>query len=75
MKSDEAARGGLAITLMEKNVVLHPEAVVLLEEQYRMHDMIMGYAMFNSRLRAHPSVAGHTLFSGDLPLSFVDTAG
>jgi superfamily I DNA and/or RNA helicase len=78
VKSDEAARGGLATTLMEKNVALHPEAVVLLEEQYRMHDMIMGYAggaFYNSRLRAHPSVAGHTLFAGDIPLSFVDTAG
>jgi ATP-dependent RNA/DNA helicase IGHMBP2 len=78
VKSDEAAQGGLAITLMEKNVALHPEAVVLLEEQYRMHDMIMGYAggvFYNSRLRAHPSVAGHTLFAGDMPLSFVDTAG
>jgi ATP-dependent RNA/DNA helicase IGHMBP2 len=78
VKSAEAAQGGLAITLMEKNVALHPEAVVLLEEQYRMHDMIMGYAggvFYNSRLRAHPSVAGHTLFAGDMPLSFVDTAG
>jgi ATP-dependent RNA/DNA helicase IGHMBP2 len=78
VKSAEAAQGGLAITLMEKNVALHPEAVVLLEEQYRMHDMIMGYAggaFYNGRLRAHPSVAGHTLFAGDMPLSFVDTAG
>jgi KaiC/GvpD/RAD55 family RecA-like ATPase len=78
VKSDEAARAGLAITLMEKNVVLHPEAVVLLEEQYRMHDMIMGYSggiFYQGRLRAHPSVAGHSLFAGDMPLSFVDTAG
>jgi ATP-dependent RNA/DNA helicase IGHMBP2 len=78
VKSDEAARGGLAITLMEKNVALHPEAVVLLEEQYRMHDTIMGYSggvFYQDRLRAHPSVAGHSLFAGDMPLSFVDTAG
>jgi energy-coupling factor transporter ATP-binding protein EcfA2 len=78
VKSDEATRGGLAITLMEKNVALHPEAVMLLEEQYRMHDMIMGYSggtFYQGRLRAHPSVAGHSLFAGDIPLSFVDTAG
>jgi superfamily I DNA and/or RNA helicase len=78
VKSDEAARSGLAITLMEKNVALHPEAVVLLEEQYRMHDMIMGYSggiFYQGRLRAHPSVAGHSLFAGDMPLSFIDTAG
>ncbi len=78
VKSDEAARGGLAVTLLEKNVAFHPEAVVLLEEQYRMHEMIMrfsGSVFYSSRLRAHPSVAGHTLFAGDIPLSFVDTAG
>ena len=78
VKSDEAARGGLGTTLMEKNVRLHPEAVVLLEEQYRMHETIMGYpggAFYDNRLRAHSSVAAHTLFAGDTPLSFVDTAG
>jgi ATP-dependent RNA/DNA helicase IGHMBP2 len=78
VKSDEAARGGLGTTLMEKNVRLHPDAVVLLEEQYRMHETIMGYpggAFYDNRLRAHSSVAAHTLFAGDTPLSFVDTAG
>jgi ATP-dependent RNA/DNA helicase IGHMBP2 len=78
VKSDEAAKGGLGVTLMEKNVRLHPNAVVLLEEQYRMHATIMGYpggTFYDSRLRAHPSVAAHTLFAGDTPLSFVDTAG
>src|SRR6202012_3670222 len=77
-KTGEAAKGGLGMTLMEKNVSLHPDAVVLLEEQYRMHETIMGYAggvFYNSRFRAHPSVAAHTLFAEDAPLSFVDTAG
>ena len=78
VKSEEAARGGLGVTLLEKNVLLHPEAVVLLEQQYRMHTMIMGYSsrvFYQDRLNAHPSVAGHLLFAGDTPLSFVDTAG
>ncbi len=78
VKSEEAARGGLGATLLEKNVLLHPEAVVLLEQQYRMHAMIMGYSsrvFYQERLKAHPSVAGHLLFAGDIPLSFVDTAG
>jgi len=78
IKSEEAARGGLSTTLLEKNVALHPEAVVLLEEQYRMHATIMGYSsgvFYADRLKAHPSVAAHLLFEGDGPLAFVDTAG
>jgi superfamily I DNA and/or RNA helicase len=73
-----AARGGLSTTLLEKNAALHPEAVVLLEEQYRMHAAIMGYSsgvFYADRLKAHPSVAAHLLFEGDGPLAFVDTAG
>jgi hypothetical protein len=78
IKSEEAARGGLSTTLLEKNVALYPEAVVLLEEQYRMHATIMGYSsgvFYADRLKAHPSVAAHLLFEGDGPLAFVDTAG
>ncbi|PUZ22738.1 IGHMBP2 family helicase [Chitinophaga parva] len=78
IKSNEAARRGLSTTLLEKCVALHPEAVVMLEEQYRMHATIMGYAaasFYNSQLRAHASVAEHTLFTDDSPLAFIDTAG
>lgn len=78
VKSNEAAQKGLATTLLEKCVQLHPEAVVLLEEQYRMHEMIMGYSsgvFYGNRLKAHDSVAGHLLFTEDRPLSFIDTAG
>jgi len=78
VKSEEAARNGLNITLLEKCVTLHPEAVVLLEEQYRMHEQIMGYSsavFYQGQLKAHTSVAGHKLFSADRPLVFVDTAG
>jgi len=56
----------------------HPEAVVLLEEQYRMNESIMGYSskvFYDDRLKAHASVAHHTLFPEDLPLTFIDTAG
>jgi ATP-dependent RNA/DNA helicase IGHMBP2 len=78
IKSDEAARRGLNITLMERCVELHPEAVVLLEEQYRMHETIMGFSskkFYGDRLIAHPSVARHLLFPNDQPLAFIDTAG
>lgn len=78
IKSEEAARGGLAKTLLEKCVENQPEAVVLLNEQYRMNTEIMGYSsqvFYHNKLKAHASVAQNRLFSGDLPLLFVDTAG
>ena len=78
IKSNEAAKGGLSTTLFEKCVALHPEAVVLLEEQYRMHEDIMGYSssvFYENRLKAHATVAHHLLFPGDEALLFLDTAG
>ena len=78
IKSNEAAKKGLSTTLLEKCVALYPEAVVLLEEQYRMHEWIMGYSsrvFYEDKLKAHGSVAQHLLFNSDMPLAFIDTAG
>ncbi|SHM44144.1 AAA domain-containing protein [Mucilaginibacter sp. OK098] len=78
IKSNEAARGGLSTTLLEKCVALHPEAVTLLDEQYRMNETIMGFSskeFYGNRLKANDAVAYQLLFAGDLPLTFVDTAG
>jgi ATP-dependent RNA/DNA helicase IGHMBP2 len=78
IKSTEAAREGLANTLMEKCVALHPESVVLLEEQYRMNETIMGFPskeFYGNRLTAHVSNAQHLLFPDDQPFVFIDTAG
>jgi ATP-dependent RNA/DNA helicase IGHMBP2 len=78
IKSEEAARKGLAVTLLEKCVALHPASVVLLNEQYRMNKLIMAYSskvFYGGKLKADISVANHLLFEGDKPLCFVDTAG
>lgn len=78
IRSAEAARQGLSYTLMEKCVAMHPEAVILLNEQYRMHETIMGFSsvtFYDGRLKPHPSVAHRLLFPGDFPLVFIDTAG
>ncbi|WP_295792680.1 AAA domain-containing protein [Mucilaginibacter sp.] len=78
IKSNEAARAGLSTTLLEKCVALHPEAVTLLEEQYRMNETIMGFSskeFYGDRLMAHESVAHRLLIPGDLPFTFIDTAG
>jgi superfamily I DNA and/or RNA helicase len=53
-----------------------PDAMVTLAEQHRMNERIMRYpsdALYGGRLRAHPSVARHSL--DDAPLEVIDTAG
>jgi ATP-dependent RNA/DNA helicase IGHMBP2 len=78
IKSMEAARAGLSSSLMEKSVALHPAAVSLLQTQYRMHELIMGFPsgeFYQQQLKAAASVAHHRLFDEDLPLVFIDTAG
>lgn len=78
IKSNEAALGGLGITLLEKCVVLHPESVTLLDEQYRMNELIMQYpsiVFYENKLKANEKIAHHILFESDTPLSFIDTAG
>jgi superfamily I DNA and/or RNA helicase len=77
IRSVEAARE-LSVTLMEKSVTLHPDAVTLLQEQYRMHRTIAGFSseeFYEGRLKAHSSVAEHLVFPDDQPLLFIDTAG
>ena len=78
IKSEAAAKSGLSKTLLEKCVELHPQAVTLLEEQYRMNEQIMGYSsqvFYKNLLKAHASVAKRRLFVEDKPLLFIDTAG
>ncbi len=78
VKSAEAARKGLSVTLLEKAVALHPEAVVLLEEQYRMNSKIMEYSsrvFYDGKLRAADGVGEWLVFEEDEPLLFIDTAG
>lgn len=77
IKSDAAAKE-LRVTLMEKAARLHPETVVMLEEQYRMNAVIAGFSsneFYGGQLRAAPAVAHWRLFDADRPLVFIDTAG
>ncbi len=78
IKSNEASKNGLSNTLLEKTAGLHPESVVRLNEQYRMHKDIMGYSskvFYQDALKAHHSVADRLLFADDAPINFIDTAG
>ena len=77
IKSDAAVKE-LSLTLMEKAVALHPEAVIMLKEQYRMNEVIAGFSsqeFYGGKLKAAPAVARWTLFEDDQPLLFLDTAG
>jgi len=79
VKSYEAQKGGLNITLIEKCIQRLPE-VSLLTTQYRMHEDIMGFSnhyFYKGNLLAHSSVKTHSLGieTGFLPVEFIDTAG
>ncbi len=75
VKSQEAARKGLSVTLMEKVIDHIPTA--LLNRQYRMNEKIMAFSnrwFYNGRLEAHEDVSNWAI--GDDPvLEFIDTAG
>ncbi|KAH6941653.1 hypothetical protein HPB50_021630 [Hyalomma asiaticum] len=86
--SEAAAKGGLEVTLMERALRLHGEAVVrMLVTQYRMHELIMRWSsdrLYARKLVAHASVAAHLLRDlpgvednddTALPLLLIDTAG
>ncbi len=80
VKCREAARGGLAITLMEKCLSRLGEQANLLEVQYRMNQNIMGFSnsfFYQNRLQAAPAVAYWTLPNASLQeaVTFIDTAG
>ena len=64
-------------TLFEKTIKRN-EADVMLQEQYRMHEKIMRFSsvyFYNSLLKANEGVIHKTIFEGDSPVEFIDTAG
>jgi ATP-dependent RNA/DNA helicase IGHMBP2 len=77
IKSIEAARKGLEITLFEK-AIKRNKADVMLLEQYRMNTAIMDFSsriFYNNSLIANENVANWKIFDEDLALEFIDTAG
>lgn len=78
IKSAEAAKSGLAVTLFEKGIEKHPQAASLLKVQYRMHEAIMKFPsqwFYSNKLIAHPSVKSGLLQPNQAPVDFIDTAG
>ena len=77
IKSMEAAKAGLEVTLFEK-AIQRNQADVMLEVQYRMNQKIMQFSgnyFYQGKLKAHPSVQDHRLSEDEEPLTFIDTAG
>lgn len=77
IKSNEAAKAGLAKTLFEKCIERQPLTATMLSVQYRMNENIMqfsSYYFYKNQLIADESVRLATL--GSLPpIDFIDTAG
>lgn len=78
IKCQEAARGGLDHTLMEKIVANKPSTVSLLTMQYRMHQDIMAFPsrwFYHNSLVAAPEVKDRGILQWDYPIVWIDTSG
>ncbi len=77
VKSLEALKGGLGVTLMERIVDNKPECVSLLQVQYRMNDEIMQFSsdyFYHGLMKSAPEVAHRLVHEGDAPILWFDTA-
>jgi predicted DNA helicase len=82
VKSMEARKGGLDLTLLDRCIAL-PGAMTLLNRQYRMNSAIMGFSnnwFYGNELVADESVADHRLINEEDSylsqcIEFIDTAG
>lgn len=78
VKSTEAAKLGLAVSLMEKGIEYLPNNN-LLNIQYRMNESIMRFSnhyFYKDKLHAHESVKDRMLkIIFNNPVEFIDTAG
>lgn len=77
IKSFQAAKEGLAVTLFEK-IIERKGIGSVLTLQYRMNKLIMEFSnhqFYHGALKAAPEVAHHQLAADEMPMEFIDTAG
>ncbi|MGB0522048.1 MAG: AAA domain-containing protein [Flammeovirgaceae bacterium] len=82
VKSREAAKAGMEVTLFEK-IMQRQQVATLLDTQYRMHAHIMEFSnqeFYQGKLKAHHTVENHLLGDKDdyvlgKAVEFIDTAG
>jgi superfamily I DNA and/or RNA helicase len=78
IKSIEAARQGLSVTLFERLIAKKPETATMLQVQYRMNQSIMAFSskhFYKNELIADDSVKSRLLRLNQGPVEFIDTAG
>jgi superfamily I DNA and/or RNA helicase len=78
VKSIEAEKMGLSVTLFEKLIEKYPEASVMLNTQYRANEKIMEFSsqmFYQNQLNAHESVKNYALSPDEPVITFLDTAG
>ena len=76
IKSLQALQGGLGKTLMQTIVERRPEAVSLLEIQYRMNEEIMRFSsdwFYQGRLKSAPEVKYRGILDWDIAMEWFDT--
>ncbi len=77
IKSIAALKAGLGKTLMERIVEQHPEAVTLLQIQYRMNDEIMRFSsnyFYDGQVESAPEVKYRNILDLDIPMEWLDTS-
>lgn len=77
VKCHEALKQGLGVSLMERVVSSHPECVVLLTMQYRMHEDIMRFSsewFYNGAMQAAPEVRNRGILDLDIPVEWIDSS-
>ena len=76
VKSLAALKAGLGRTLMERLVENHPEAVSLLQVQYRMNEEIMRFSsdwFYGGRVQSAPQIKHRGILDYDIPMEWIDT--
>lgn len=78
VKSVEAEKMGLSITLFERLIEKYPQASVMLNTQYRANEIIMKFSseiFYKNDLYADESVKNFSLSIDEPIITFIDTAG
>lgn len=76
VKCHEAMKHGLGVSLMERLVENHPEAVTLLSMQYRMNEDIMRFSsdwFYGGAMVAAPEVKFRGILDYDSAIDWIDT--
>ncbi len=77
VKSVEAMRGGLGVTLMERIAASNPHTVTMLNVQYRMNEAIMRFSsqwFYGGKVQSAPEVRHRGILDYDTPITWIDTA-